>query len=154
VPWHQDYSYWTRTAPAGHVTCFVCLDDATPANGCLHVVPGSHRWSLLPKVPLVGAEAETMDSIKSVLTPPQLEQFHPTPILLRAGECSLHYCLTLHGSYANASDRPRRTVVLNYMRPDTRSASMQPIMPGAPAIPPGEVVEGELFPIAGSRHAR
>ena len=45
-------------------------------------------------------------------------------------------------------------VVLNYMKPDTRSASDEPIMQGAPAIEPGQIVEGEPFPIAGRRHAR
>jgi ectoine hydroxylase-related dioxygenase (phytanoyl-CoA dioxygenase family) len=154
VAWHQDYSYWTRTTPAGHITCFMCLDDATLENGCLHVIPGSHKWNLLPKIDLIGGGAETMESIKSVLTPEQLEQFKPTPIFLKAGECSFHHCLTLHGSYPNQSDRPRRSIVLNYMKPDTRSASDQPIMPGAPSIPQGAIVEGELFPIAGRRHAR
>jgi ectoine hydroxylase-related dioxygenase (phytanoyl-CoA dioxygenase family) len=149
VAWHQDYSYWTRTTPAGHVTCFMCLDDATLENGCLHVIPGSHKWKELPKVDLIGGGAETMESIKSVLTPQQLEQFKPTPILLKAGECSFHHCLTLHGSYPNQSDRPRRSIVLNYMKPDTRSASSEPIMPGAPSIEPGGVIEGEMFPIAG-----
>jgi hypothetical protein len=152
VAWHQDYSYWTRTAPAGHITCFLCLDDATLENGCLHVIPGSHKWNLLPKGDLIGGAAETMDSIKSVLTPQQLQEFKPTPIFLKAGECSFHHCLTLHGSYPNQSDRPRRSIVMNYMRPDTRSASTESIMPGAPAIEPGAIVEGELFPIAGQRH--
>ena len=153
VAWHQDYSYWTRTAPAGHITCFLCLDDATLENGCLHVIPRSHQWDLLPKVDLIGGAAETMESIKSVLTAEQLEQFKPTPIFLKAGGCSFHHCLTLHGSYPNQSDRPRRSIVPNYMKPGTRSASNQPIMPGAPAIEAGKIVEGELFPIAGRRHA-
>jgi hypothetical protein len=152
VAWHQDYSYWTRTTPVGHITCFLCLDDATLENGCLHVVPGSHTWNLLPKVDLMG-KTEDMESIKSVLTAEQLDQFKPVPIQLKAGECSFHHCLTLHGSYPNRSDRPRRSVVLNYMRPDTKSASKDPIMPGAPAIAPGSVVEGSLFPIAGYRRA-
>src|SRR5262245_60039085 len=39
VPWHQDYSYWTRAAPARHITAHVALDDADEANGCLQVLP-------------------------------------------------------------------------------------------------------------------
>ena len=46
VTWHQDYSYWTRSTPAGHVTCWIGLDDSTLENGCVHYVPGSHRWGL------------------------------------------------------------------------------------------------------------
>jgi ectoine hydroxylase-related dioxygenase (phytanoyl-CoA dioxygenase family) len=153
VAWHQDYSYWTRTVPVGHITCFLCLDDTTLENGCLHVIPGSHKWDLLPKVDLMGRN-EDMESIKSVMTPTQREQFRPTPIFLKAGECSFHHCLTLHGSYPNRSERPRRSIVLNYMKPDTRSASDKPLMPGAEVVPVGAIVEGELFPIAGGRDAR
>ena len=51
VPWHQDYSYWTRTTPPCHITCNVMLDDADAENGCLQFVPGSHRFGLLPKLP-------------------------------------------------------------------------------------------------------
>jgi len=48
VPWHQDYSYWTRTEPACHITANLMLDDADVDNGCLQFVAGSHRWGLLP----------------------------------------------------------------------------------------------------------
>lgn len=153
VAWHQDYSYWTRTEPVGHITCFLALDDTTLENGCLHVVPGSHRWPLLPTVPLTGTSAD-MDAIMTVLNDEQKAQFKPVPICLKAGECSFHHCLTLHGSYANRSDRPRRGVVLNFMRPDTRSNNGQkPPMPGAPLYPPGTIIEGELFPIVLDRSA-
>ena len=47
VAWHQDYSYWTRTKPMQHLTCWVALDDASLENGCLNYIPGSHRWDLL-----------------------------------------------------------------------------------------------------------
>ena len=54
VAWHQDYSYWTRTKPMAHLTCWIGLDDATKDNGCLQYLPGSHRWSLLPITGLAG----------------------------------------------------------------------------------------------------
>jgi ectoine hydroxylase-related dioxygenase (phytanoyl-CoA dioxygenase family) len=43
VAWHQDYSYWTRTQPMAHLTCWMALDDSTRDNGCLYYVPGSHK---------------------------------------------------------------------------------------------------------------
>jgi len=146
VAWHQDYSYWTRTVPVGHITCFVALDDTTLENGCVHVVPGSHRWNLLPTVKLTGG-MEDMEAIKQVLSPEQLAQFKPVPMMLKAGEASFHHCLTLHGSYPNTSPNPRRGVVLNFIRPDVRSDTDKPLMPGTPPIPKGAVVEGENFPI-------
>jgi len=48
VAWHQDYSYWTRTQPMAHLSCWIGLDDSTVENGCVHYVPGSHLWNLLP----------------------------------------------------------------------------------------------------------
>ena len=35
VAWHQDYSYWTRTQPLAHLTCWIGLDDSIRENGCL-----------------------------------------------------------------------------------------------------------------------
>lgn len=144
VAWHQDYSYWTRSVPSRHLTVWIGLDDTTLDNGCIHYVPGSHRWPLLPKLQLL----ENMDGIKSVLTPEQLEQFKPEPMLLKAGECSIHDSMTLHGSYGNDSDGPRRGVVLNYMHPETRSADgKRPLLLHTPIVSEGEIIEGDDFPI-------
>src|SRR5690606_30083144 len=38
LAWHQDYSYWPLSAPAG-LTAWLALDDAEPENGCLHYLP-------------------------------------------------------------------------------------------------------------------
>jgi hypothetical protein len=54
VAWHQGYSYWTRTQPMAHLTCWMALDDSTRDNGCLYYVPGSHKWNLLPITGLAG----------------------------------------------------------------------------------------------------
>lgn len=151
VTWHQDYSYWTRAYPPRHITVHIALDDATPENGCMYYVPRSHRWGLLPKVNLLSAS--DMESIKGALTPEQLAEFKPVPVTLKAGECSFHHSHLLHGSYGNPSDRPRRSVVLNYMHPETRSGDgEQPLMffhggGGVPLIPKGEIIQGDHFPI-------
>ena len=60
VAWHQDYSYWTRTQPMAHLTCWIALDDSTRDNGCLYYVPGSHKWNLLPITGLAGDMNEIM----------------------------------------------------------------------------------------------
>ena len=54
VPWHQDYSYWSRTSPACHVTVNIALDGYDAHNGALQYVPGSHKWELLSRVPFDG----------------------------------------------------------------------------------------------------
>jgi ectoine hydroxylase-related dioxygenase (phytanoyl-CoA dioxygenase family) len=143
VAWHQDYSYWTRTEPMTHLTCWIALDDASRDNGCLHYVPRSHKWSLLPKPALAG----DMDAIQTVLSAEQKAQFAPVAIELEKGMATFHHPLMLHGSYENSTDRPRRAAVLNVFREGVRSASNQPLLQGVPAIPAGEPMGGRFFPV-------
>lgn len=143
VIWHQDYSYWTRTKPMAHLTCWIGLDDSTTENGCLHYVPGSHRWNLLPREDF----ANDMDKITEALTEEQKREFKPLPIELKKGECSFHHPMTVHGSFANTSDRPRRAVVINVVLDGVRSDSNEPLLEGVPPIPKGEKLDGQFFPL-------
>jgi ectoine hydroxylase-related dioxygenase (phytanoyl-CoA dioxygenase family) len=143
VAWHQDYSYWTRTQPMAHLSCWIGLDDSTRENGCVHYVPGSHRWNLLPITGL----ANDMNAIRSVLSEEQNEQFKPVAIELKAGECSFHHPLMVHGSFENRSDRPRRGAVINVFRDGVRSASDEPLLEGVPPVPAGENMGGQFFPL-------
>jgi len=143
VAWHQDYSYWTRTQPMAHLSCWIGLDDSTRENGCVHYVPGSHRWPLLPITGL----ANDMRAVESVLSDEQKEQFKPVPIELKKGECSFHHPLMLHGSFANKSGRPRRGAVINVFREGVRSAANEPLLEGVPIIPNGEKMDGQFFPL-------
>jgi ectoine hydroxylase-related dioxygenase (phytanoyl-CoA dioxygenase family) len=144
VAWHQDYSYWTRTQPLAHLTCWIGLDKATRDNGCLQYVPGSHRWDLLPITGLAG----DMDAIRDVLTDEQWEQFQqPVAIELQPGEAAFHHPRLVHGSYENRTDGPRRAVVLNVVRDGVCSATDEPLMQGIPAIPAGQPLDGQFFPL-------
>jgi ectoine hydroxylase-related dioxygenase (phytanoyl-CoA dioxygenase family) len=143
VAWHQDYSYWTRTRPMQHLSCWIGLDDSTRANGCVHYVPGSHRWNLLPVTGL----ADDMNSIESVLSDDQKARFKPVPIELRRGEASFHHPLMVHGSYENSTQHPRRATVINVFRDGVASASASPPLEGVPAIPKGEKMQGQFFPL-------
>ena len=143
VAWHQDYSYWIRTQPMAHLSCWIGLDDSKLENGCVHYVPGSHKWNLLPITGL----ANDMSSIQSVLTDEQKSQFKPVPIELKKGECSFHHPLMVHGSFANVSDRPRRGAVINVFRDGVCSAADDPLLAGVPPIPAGEKMDGQFFPL-------
>src|SRR5207302_4957568 len=143
VAWHQDYSYWTRTEPIAHLSCWIGLDDSTRENGCVHYVPGSHRSNLLPMTGL----ANDMDAIQSVLTEEQKAQFKPVAIELKKGECSFHHPLMVHGSHENRSDQLRRGAVINVFRDGVRSASNGPPLEGVPPIPVGEEMGGQFFPL-------
>ena len=143
VAWHQDYSYWTRTQPIAHLSCWIGLDDSTRENGCVYYVPGSHRWNLLPITGL----ANDMDAIQSVLTEDQKAQFKPVAIELKKGECSFHHPLMVHGSFENKSDRPRRGTVINVFRDGVLSASNDPPLKGVPPTPAGQKMDGQFFPL-------
>lgn len=143
VAWHQDYSYWTRSTPMAHLTCWIGLDDSTTENGCVHYVPGSHRWDLLPR----GDLANAMDSVLAILTEDQKREFKPVAIELKAGEASFHHPLMLHGSYENRTDRPRRAAVINVFRDGVISDSDEPLLAGVPSIPRGEKITGRFFPL-------
>lgn len=143
VAWHQDYSYWTRTGPIQHLTCWVALDDSTIENGCLYYVPKSQNWGLLDKPELAG----DMNGIMNYLNDQQKEEFKPIPIEVKAGYGTFHHPLLMHGSYENKSGRSRRAFVLNVFADGTRSNSDSEMLQGVPPVRKGEKMEGRFFPL-------
>lgn len=143
VAWHQDYSYWTRTGPIQHLTCWVALDDATTENGCLYYIPGSHKWGLLKKPELAGE----MDGLKQFLTEEQKAAFKAVPVELKAGYATFHHPLMVHGSHENRSERSRRAFVLNVFKEGTISNTDEELLQGVPVIPRGHKMEGQFFPL-------
>lgn len=144
VAWHQDYSYWTRTTPMAHLTCWVGLDDSTVENGAVHYVPKSHTWDLLPITGLAG----DMDAIKKVLTPEQWEQFNnPVPIELKKGHATFHHPLMVHGSFENKTAIPRRAAVVNLIRDGVTSNTNDPLLNGVPPTPQSQPLTGQFFPL-------
>ena len=149
VSWHQDFSYWTFTKPMNHLTCWIGLDDANHDNGCLYYVPGSHKWGLLPITGLAGE----MEAVDKVLTKTQREDFKKKKAnALPKGYASFHHPQTMHGSYANISDRSRRAVVLNIMGSQTMSNTdgyerLEELKHFPPMGKTGEVLENNFFPL-------
>jgi ectoine hydroxylase-related dioxygenase (phytanoyl-CoA dioxygenase family) len=147
VAWHQDYSYWTRTKPMAHLSCWIGLDDSTVDNGCVHYVPGSHNWDLLPVTGL----ADDMNAIQSVLSDEQKNEFKPVAAELKKGEASFHHPLMVHGSFENRTNRPRRAIVLNVFADGVCSASDEPLLEGVPIIARGERMNGQFFPLLSTK---
>ncbi len=144
VAWHQDYSYWTRTGPMAHLTCWVGLDDADQSNGCLQYIPGSHRWGLLDKPELAGE----MEGLIKFLSDKQRDELkHPVFIEMKAGYGTFHHPLMVHGSAANSSPRSRRAFVLNVFRDGTLSNTDESLLDGVPPISRGEKLQGDFFPL-------
>lgn len=143
VAWHQDYSYWTRTIPMHHLTCWIGMDDTNIQNGCLYYVPGSHRWGLLEKPELAG----DMNGLDQYLTAQQKAEFKPIPIELKKGQGTFHHPLLVHGSYENKSEKMRRAFVLNAFADGTLSDTDKELLQGATPIPKGKKMEGQFHPL-------
>ena len=143
VAWHQDYSYWTRTRPMEHLTCWTALDDTDEENGCLQYVPGSHRWNLLDMPELAG----DMNGIFRFLDQRQAAEFKPLPVPLQKGYATFHHPLLVHGSYQNRSERPRRAFVINVFKDGVLSDTDEPLLNGVPPVPKGQKMEGQFFPL-------
>jgi hypothetical protein len=144
VAWHQDYSYWQRTLPMQHLTCWVALDDVTTENGCLLYVPKSHNWGLLDKPELAG----DMEGLQRFLNDEQKKQFEDkVAVEMKRGYGTFHHPLMVHGSNANKSSKPRRAFVLNVFADGTVSDTNDVLLKGVPAVKKGQRLEGQFFPV-------
>lgn len=119
--WHQDMAYWPRRTPDTRtVTCSLALDDADLENGCLRVVPGSHRGRLRSHRPLAQdlAERGETDGATREEAHAQVVDLEPDDevvyLPVRRGDITLHNEMIVHGSGGNTSQRWRRTYVVAY----------------------------------------
>lgn len=150
---HQDFYLWPLAEP-NILSCWLALDDATPENGCMHVVPRSHtdpRFGLEAYAAEVEARATAAALRKEAKeTPRQLMAHEPAsiglPVVLKAGECMFHHCLNFHATPANVTDRQRRAHVMIFMANGVRVKLSQ--APQHPLIPTFEVADGE--PLVGA----
>ena len=101
-PWHQDYAYWASLKPE-QVTCWMALDDATPENGCMQLIPGSHKWGLVKHI-----RDELQVDPKNL----PLEMVKVAP--MKAGSILCFHVLTFHYSGPNTSDKSRRALIVDY----------------------------------------
>jgi ectoine hydroxylase-related dioxygenase (phytanoyl-CoA dioxygenase family) len=110
-PWHQDDGY-TPVTPSPYLTLWLALNDATPENGCISVMPGSYKRGLLPHkqsdIGLVCHDAEDPD--QGVLVP------------VKAGSLAVFWSLTMHKSGANLSSGPRKAFVIQYAHAGVKNA--------------------------------
>jgi phytanoyl-CoA hydroxylase len=105
--YHQDSVFWSFFASNFQITCQILLDDATPENGCLRVIPASHDFGL------VG-----WDHLPHLLSEEVLAQEVEIP--LKAGDATFHHSLTLHCSGPNTTSTRRRGWSIHYVSADTR----------------------------------
>jgi len=110
--WHQDSPYWAHFHPdvESLPNVLISVDDAREANGCLRVIPGSHRAGILP-----GLEGE--GRLGPLFTDPAaFDASLQRPIVLPAGSLLFFSPSIVHGSEPNDSAEPRRALILTYQR--------------------------------------
>jgi phytanoyl-CoA hydroxylase len=103
-PMHQDYPYFPHENHT-MLAASVHLDDADTENGCLYVVPGSHKQGPRPHV---GSH---------YLNHKEYPISMGTPCPAEAGDVLFFNYLTIHGSEPNRSPRTRRNVLFQYRDP-------------------------------------
>jgi hypothetical protein len=115
VSWHQDIYYW-RNHPDDVVGAWIAIADSTPENGCVRVIPGSHKEGIRRHADTFAAD--NMLSRGQQIAEP-VDESRAADMALRAGEMSLHHTMTVHSSRPNRSEQVRMGFVVTYMRPRT-----------------------------------
>ncbi|MCA1596516.1 MAG: phytanoyl-CoA dioxygenase family protein [Chloroflexi bacterium] len=156
---HHDFYFWPLDRPT-MISCWLALDDATVDNGCMHVVPGSHRD---PRFQPQGCDL----SADIHLSPAPLGPGEPAslyaevrtwgperavPVELKAGECMFHHSLNYHMTPQNVTDRQRRAFVMIFMPDGARyrhSQSPGHVCTSYLHLEDGAVMDRDEFPVCG-----
>jgi phytanoyl-CoA hydroxylase len=144
--WHQDYPYWPSLEPPDLLSAWIALDDADVENGCMHVVPRSHRWGAY-KGGTIGSDPQTWGPAHDPSFVPEGETVEIVPCPVPAGWVMFHHCLTWHGTPPNLSERPRPAIAIHFMPGYTRYAPRgRHVCEEVIQVAPGEILRGEHFP--------
>lgn len=133
--WHLDTPFWSFS-DRNAISIWVALDDATLENGCLFFIPGSQKQTNFDKITI----GRNMDGIFDIY--PQLTKSRPVAAPMKAGSCSFHNGLTVHGANANMTSGFRRAMTCSYM-PDGNLYNGEPnILPESylSDLKPGDVL--------------
>ena len=117
VPWHTDGAYWGQVlSPMKVITLWLAVDESGRENGCMRVIPGSHRE-------MAGMDQyEAVDRATNVfharLRPELIDEAKVVDLELQPGECHFHDAWTVHGSNPNFSSKRRCGYTMRYMPAD------------------------------------
>ncbi len=109
-PWHQDWPYWKGTHK---ISAWIALDTAIPENGCLKMLPGSHRQEAVHDGAALAGEGFSLR-----LRPDVVDEARAVTVPAGPGDVIFFHDLTLHASFPNTSGQDRWALISTY-----RSAS-------------------------------
>ena len=127
--YHQDAPLGFHIDPPDLVACWAALDDATEDNGCMRMLPGTHKVGFIPQSEWEAYEQRALDG--------RLPE--ERSVELRAGSCSFHHGLILHCSQPNLSGKRRRGYATHYVSARCRFT-------GPPEKNDTILVRGQSFP--------
>jgi phytanoyl-CoA hydroxylase len=109
-PWHQDAAYFLLDPPTGVLGTWTALDEATPQNGCMHVIPGSHLGGAVPHYHDRDCQIadQDVDVARDVMVP------------LKPGGVMFFSALLHHGTPPNRSPQRRRALQFHFARAGCR----------------------------------
>ena len=111
TPWHQDAQYWP-IRPLETTTLWIAIDPATRENGCLRVVPGSHKTREIYPHSLNDSDQFVLNQ---ELEPASQTQLKPKDLELESGMFSFHDAYMVHGAEPNRSGKRRAGLTFRYM---------------------------------------
>lgn len=143
--WHQDHPLWPIIQPADLVSAWVALDDAVIENGCMWMVPGSHKWGNHQRYLANTPDFKPYHKQPEML--PNNAAVDAVPFEIKKGQVGYHHCLTWHGSPHNRSEMKRRAIAVHYMPGHTRYEPVgEHVMLSYVNVKPGELLVGDHFP--------
>ncbi|MFQ5755590.1 MAG: phytanoyl-CoA dioxygenase family protein [Acidiferrobacterales bacterium] len=116
VSWHQDSTYWGLSKP-DVVTAWVALSPSNRENGCMKMIPGSHRLDQFPHNDTLAQDNLLTRGQKIAVDVDESEAVY---LVLAPGEISLHNIRTLHASEPNRSGARRIGVAIRYIDPQVQ----------------------------------
>lgn len=118
--WHQDAPLWPSIEPMTPVSAWIPFDDAEIENGCMWMVPGSHKWGNFIDHLAVQSNLKTLAEFPNVKPANASQHVVAKACPVKRREVHFHHSLTWHGSPENNSNRPRRALAIHYMTSEAR----------------------------------
>ena len=131
VAWHQDVTYWGLQPPEAQ-TVWVAVDDSDAENGCMRVIPGSHKHGIATHGKSV--KVGNLLSINQEIPDELVDTSQAFDLELKAGQISIHDGQLYHASNPNISTRRRCGLTLRYIAPHVAQVELNSLGTRYPTI--------------------
>jgi hypothetical protein len=124
VAWHQDVTYWGLEPAVAH-TAWVAIDDSDIENGCMRVIPGSHKKGIAAHES--SAREGNLLSINQEIPGEFVDDSDAVDLELKAGQISIHGGQVFHASMSNGSERRRCGLVARFIPPNVKQVELNSV---------------------------